>query len=53
MGKKENAIPEELLETQRAQREPAKVHMLITSLVLPFKDLEPVDVYWKLKKKLI
>ena len=45
MGKKEKAIPEELLKTQRAQRETAKVHMVITSLVLPFKDLEPLDVH--------
>ena len=41
---KETAIPEELLNTQRAPREPSKIHMVIARLVLPFKDLQSVDV---------
>ena len=39
---KETATPKELLKTQRAPREPAKVHTVIAHIVLPFKDFQGV-----------
>ena len=39
---KETATPQELLKTQRATREPAKVYTVIAHLVLPFKDFQDV-----------